>query len=352
MSDFMDIGFYRYSLLNRGGDRMVVDYANHLVALGHRVRFYLKEIDTVFRVDPKIEITKISCQNRCGFLWQGMRHCFGHDFLVVDIIHLAPFLKFKNRIVYFAQADDIEYYDSPLIRRIIDFLYRWYFSKNGPVITVSQHLSDIFLKRYHFDHSHVVTNGINLSIFYPDSDPDLLSLKETRRALLFMARGDHYRKGYDLALEIFSRLNDNHINNIELWVCGESISDRDYCFPVRNFGVVDDARLRRILSSADIFFYPSRHEGFGLFPLEAMACGCVAVTTKAIPYFSSLESIQVASIEDVDSLYHLIVKLIQDNIRFEKLRNKSKTDASHYDLQKSKELFSQTLESLHSKCLI
>jgi hypothetical protein len=40
---------------------------------------------------------------------------------------------------------------------------------------------------------------------------------------------------------------------------------------------VQIGELARLYQSADVFVYPSRGEGFGLEPLEAMACGCCAV---------------------------------------------------------------------------
>ena len=37
--------------------------------------------------------------------------------------------------------------------------------------------------------------------------------------------------------------------------------------------------LRQLYSYADIFLWPSRQEGFGLPPLEAMACGAAVLST-------------------------------------------------------------------------
>ena len=50
-------------------------------------------------------------------------------------------------------------------------------------------------------------------------------------------------------------------------------------------GRLDDAELARLYARADVFVSASRAEGFGLPPLEAMACGCpvVALTSGAVP---------------------------------------------------------------------
>ena len=49
---------------------------------------------------------------------------------------------------------------------------------------------------------------------------------------------------------------------------------------VKFIGPVDEADKPALYRGAAVFIYPSRYEGFGLPPLEAMACGTPVVTTR------------------------------------------------------------------------
>lgn len=50
-------------------------------------------------------------------------------------------------------------------------------------------------------------------------------------------------------------------------------------------GYVPDEDLPKLYNAADLFVFPSLYEGFGLPPLEAMACGCPVITsnTSSLP---------------------------------------------------------------------
>ena len=79
---------------------------------------------------------------------------------------------------------------------------------------------------------------------------------------------------------------------------------------VKLVGYVSDADLRALYSSCRAFVYPSIFEGFGLPPLEAMACGA-PVIASAVPSVTSRVA-RVISPTDVHALAKSIVELTSD----------------------------------------
>jgi glycosyltransferase involved in cell wall biosynthesis len=49
---------------------------------------------------------------------------------------------------------------------------------------------------------------------------------------------------------------------------------------VKHLGYVDDAQLTALYQKAACFVYPSRYEGFGLPPVEALALGCPVIASR------------------------------------------------------------------------
>jgi len=79
---------------------------------------------------------------------------------------------------------------------------------------------------------------------------------------------------------------------------------------VKLVGYVSDADLRALYSSCRAFVYPSIYEGFGLPPLEAMACGA-PVIASAVPSVTPRVA-RVISPTDVHGLTRSIVELLSD----------------------------------------
>lgn len=89
---------------------------------------------------------------------------------------------------------------------------------------------------------------------------------------------------------------------------------------VRFTGYLTDEDLRALYSSCRIFVYPSLYEGFGLPPLEAMACGA-PVITSSIPAIAETvgNAAHLVDPNDVGDLARSITELWNDKGRREHL---------------------------------
>jgi glycosyltransferase involved in cell wall biosynthesis len=78
-------------------------------------------------------------------------------------------------------------------------------------------------------------------------------------------------------------------------------------------GYLSDAELRALYSSCRIFIYPSVYEGFGLPPLEALACGA-AVIGGRIPSLQEVlgDAARLVAPLDVEALAQSIIELLED----------------------------------------
>ncbi|MGH9136844.1 MAG: glycosyltransferase family 4 protein [Acidimicrobiales bacterium] len=96
-------------------------------------------------------------------------------------------------------------------------------------------------------------------------------------------------------------------------------------------GYVDDAAKADLMAGAVVFAYPSRYEGFGMPPLEAMAAGIPVVTTRA----GALPEVVGAAAElvapgDVDALAGAIALVLDDSDRRADLVRRGHERAARY----------------------
>lgn len=115
----------------------------------------------------------------------------------------------------------------------------------------------------------VVPAGIDPTRFYPDGEP--------RSNTVLMLYHNDPRKGAEDGIEALSVLRDS-LPDIRVHLCG-TVRPRQLPSWIRFDFHPSDAQLRRLYSTSTALLYPSRDEGFGLPPLEAMACGCAVVAT-------------------------------------------------------------------------
>ncbi len=113
---------------------------------------------------------------------------------------------------------------------------------------------------------------------------------------------------------------------------------------VERTGFVDRERLRALYRGAKLFVYPSRYEGFGIPPLEALACGApvIATRTGSIPEYAEGAALLVDP-GDRDALREAIARALRSRALRDELRAAGPQRAAGYRWERSARLMGELL---------
>jgi len=142
----------------------------------------------------------------------------------------------------------------------------------------------------------VIPKGIDHSIYNPgDPATSRALLAKTHGILrpffLYVSRLDHPRRNHLRLIEAFELFKRNTSSRWQLLLGGDDgnnaevihqrVADSKYKDDIHFFGYVADDDLPDLYRAARAFVFPSLFEGFGQPPLEAMACGCPVISSRA-----------------------------------------------------------------------
>lgn len=110
-------------------------------------------------------------------------------------------------------------------------------------------------------------------------------------------------------------------------------------------GFVENDDLAALYSLADVFVYPSLYEGFGMPPLEAMACGTPVIVSNvsALPqvlgdlWTGQMAGLMVAP-DDVGAWANAMARVLTDNALAERLRALGMARAREFSWTRSAEI--------------
>lgn len=95
--------------------------------------------------------------------------------------------------------------------------------------------------------------------------------------------GSEFRKNVVTLINSFKEFKKTDSQNIKLVIIGKQWKDSEFYGKDDDIiytGFVEDNELVALYNGAHVFVYPSLYEGFGLPPLEAMACGTPVITSN------------------------------------------------------------------------
>jgi len=214
------------------------------------------------------------------------------------------------------------------------------------IIAVSQHTKEDIIKYLMIpeDKITVIYNGIDHSTYkpYPQRMLD--------EPFIIYVGSERPRKNLNRLLEAFAIIK-NDFPELRLIKIGEpgryDVFHSNTIDKLGKLGIKDsvlfveyvsDVYLAHYYSCAEMLVYPSLYEGFGLPPLEAMACGCPVVTsnTSSLPEVVGDAGILVNPY-DMTELAQAMKRVLSDKNLRDEMKNKGLQRAGRFCWDKTSE---------------
>ncbi|MBS4068388.1 MAG: glycosyltransferase family 4 protein [Sulfurimonas sp.] len=197
------------------------------------------------------------------------------------------------------------------------------------------------------DKISVIYHGVNHELYKPYPQDKLQETKAKfdlpKKFLLFVGSIEP-RKNLLSLLMAYSLLRREEKDDLPLILVGfkgwenkeimqEIEKNQEY---IRYLGYITDTELAHIYNLATIFIYPSLYEGFGLPPLEAMACGTPVIVSNvaSLPEVCGDAALYIEPM-DLQDIKDKVLTLLGDEKLREELSNKSKAQAALFSWESS-----------------
>jgi glycosyltransferase involved in cell wall biosynthesis len=351
------ISFLLSSLWLSGGVEVVIEYANRLAARGHEVTLVLPggTVDAVMaaRVAPAVTLHTsrvpggrgLSPLRRARLALSLARAVPTSDLLVSTHTPttlsalIAGRLLRRGRLVWL-YADYVEMFrDRPVERWLLRHALRWH----EVALTYSESSRQELLE---FGPGRVEVIGLGLSdaeIFHPlpRSGPDS---DATPKAVLFL--GDaRPRKGLSDFIAATAMIHEQ-VGNMKVVIASKDPVEVQTSVPHELVIRPSKEALAQHYATCDVFVSASWHEGFGLPPLEAMACGAAVVLTDSggvREYARHRENCLIVPPRDHAAMAAAIIELLTDASLCARLRQAGPATAARFTWDRAVERFESAL---------
>jgi len=193
---------------------------------------------------------------------------------------------------------------------------------------------------------HVIHNGIDHDRFFPGDPAAAQSWTAEKHQLtapyfLYVSRLEHPGKNHVRLIEAFVAFKKATGSNWQLalgggdWHGCEAIKSAAAASPfandIRFLGFVPDADLPNLYRAARCMVYPSLFEGFGLPPIEAMACGTPVISsTRGALEEVVADAALIVDPENIQDIASALTRISNDSAFLKSLASKGLANAARF----------------------
>jgi len=355
----MKISFILSSLRLSGGVRVIIQYANRLNRRGHQLYMIVpngtvdaqiyQEIDLGIEIitskqklgsNPSVlQLLQISLEMAISVPRSDVIIATHTPTTVVSFI-AGKFLR-RGKIIWYYMDYGEMFEDRPIEQWCLRHALNWH----AYAIT----LSEACIHELHSYSSGKVINiglGIDSARYYPHPKTEPQGFVDPDHTTIFFLGDTRPRKGmadFLTAMDIISVDEPKLV----IWIASKENIDFQFSVPYKLFIRPTDEELAKLYSSCDIFVSASWYEGFGLPPLEAMACGAPVVTTdsRGIHEFAiDGENCLIVPPKNPIALAEAVRRLLQDDALLNKFRENGPVTATRFDWNVATDRFEVAIE--------
>jgi len=350
-----------YNLINKSEDELII-YTS--------CPNYFKVINNI-----KIKQIPVNTQPKYGksgavkrFLWNQLKLIKDIDKEKVDILYSPTHhgsLFYNNQIVTIHDLLPIHFNYKDSLQRILQTNYFKYvlpaiLKKARKIVTVSDCTKNDIIKFFKISEDKIIRiyNGYdNRKLYYRKNAKNYIYEKYQIRNYLLAVGASYPHKNYDTLIKATSLISDK---NTSLIIAGGRNEYRNYLKKLtRELNLADKVLFIDYVSQEDLPYfysaakclvYPSLYEGFGLPPLEAMACGCPVITsnTSSLPEVVGDAGVMINpySIEEIAKAIDMV--LSNENLRKEMIE-KGLKQAQEFSWRKTAEEIYKVIKEIGEK---
>jgi len=200
-------------------------------------------------------------------------------------------------VIYDLSYEFFPEYSEPVNAAFLSKMVPRSIKKSQKIITISQNARNDILSFYRVSPSNVIvaTPGVDTELFYRRSPNEIEKVKRrygiTKDYIITLSNLEP-RKNLNTLVDVYCNLPAQYRENVSLLIVGVNgwktdeliqkiISKAEQGYNIiRPNSYVSDEDKPALISGAKMLVYPSHYEGFGMPPLEALACGVPVITAN------------------------------------------------------------------------